>query len=87
VLQLLVTVNVILSSLILVILMIETAVLTRATWHNIPEDGSLHNQIYIPYGKLRLTTVGDTQRWPRDTPLSIKVGTKFYQEVAVAQSV
>jgi hypothetical protein len=37
--------------------------------------------------KLRLTTEGDPLRWPRDTPLSIKVGTKFRQQVAVAQSV
>jgi hypothetical protein len=37
--------------------------------------------------KLRLTTVGDASRWPRDTPLSAKVGTKFRQQVAVAQSV
>jgi hypothetical protein len=35
----------------------------------------------------RLTTVGDPPRWPRDTPLSTKVGTKFRQHVAVAQSV
>jgi hypothetical protein len=27
--------------------------------------------------KLSLTTVGDPPRWPRDTPLSTKVGTKF----------
>jgi hypothetical protein len=27
--------------------------------------------------KLRLTTVGDPQRWPRDTPPSTKVGNKF----------
>jgi hypothetical protein len=37
--------------------------------------------------KLRLTTVGDPPRWPRDTPLSTKVGTKFRREVAVAQLV
>jgi hypothetical protein len=43
----LVTANVVLSSLILVILMIEAisssdrSVLTRATLHNIPEDGTL----------------------------------------------
>jgi hypothetical protein len=37
--------------------------------------------------KLRLTTVGDPPRWQRDTPLSAKVGTKFRQQVAVAQSV
>jgi hypothetical protein len=37
--------------------------------------------------KLRLTTVGDPPRWPCDTPLSAKVGTKFRQQVAVAQSV
>jgi hypothetical protein len=37
--------------------------------------------------KLRLTTVGDPPRWPRDTPLSTKVDTKFRWQVAVAQSV
>jgi hypothetical protein len=37
--------------------------------------------------KLRLTTVGNPPIWPRDTPLSAKVGTKFHQQVAVAQSV
>jgi hypothetical protein len=35
----------------------------------------------------RLTTVGDPQRWPRDAPLSTKVGTKFLRQVAVAESV
>jgi hypothetical protein len=35
----------------------------------------------------RLTTVGDPPRWPRDTTLFAKVGTKFRQQVAVAQSV
>jgi hypothetical protein len=33
--------------------------------------------------KLRLTTVGDPPRWPRDTPISTKVGTKFRRQVAV----
>jgi hypothetical protein len=37
--------------------------------------------------KLRLTTVGDPPRWPRDIPLSTKVDTKFRRQVAVAQSV
>jgi hypothetical protein len=37
--------------------------------------------------KLRLTTVGDPPRWPRDTQLSTKVGIKFRRQVAVAQSV
>jgi hypothetical protein len=37
--------------------------------------------------KLRLTTVGDPPRWPRDTPLSTKFGTKFCRQVAVDQSV
>jgi hypothetical protein len=37
--------------------------------------------------KLILTTVGDPPPWPRDTPLSTKVGTKFRRQVAVAQSV
>jgi hypothetical protein len=37
--------------------------------------------------KLRLTVVGDPARWPRDTPLSTKVGTTFRRQVAVAQSI
>jgi hypothetical protein len=37
--------------------------------------------------KLRLTTVGDPPRWPRNTPLSTKVGTKFRRQVVVNQSV
>jgi hypothetical protein len=37
--------------------------------------------------KLRLITVGDPPRWPRDAPLSTKVGTKFRRQMAVAQSV
>jgi hypothetical protein len=32
-------------------------------------------------------TVGDPQRWPRDTPLSTKVATKFRQQMAVAELV
>jgi hypothetical protein len=50
--------------------------------------------IYVTYlynpirsRKLRLTTVRDQLRCPRDTPLSTKVGTKFRRQVAVAQSV
>jgi hypothetical protein len=51
VLQLLVTGNVP-SSLILVTLMMEAicssemSVLTRATWHNSPEDGTLHSHCH-----------------------------------------
>jgi hypothetical protein len=47
---LLVTANIVPSSPILVILMMEalsfykTSVLTRATWHNIPEEALLHHQ-------------------------------------------
>jgi hypothetical protein len=37
--------------------------------------------------KLRVTTVGDPPRWPRDTPLPTKVDTKFRRQVAVVQSV
>jgi hypothetical protein len=37
--------------------------------------------------KLRLTTVGDSPRWQRDTPLSTIGGTKFRRQVAVAQSI
>jgi hypothetical protein len=46
--ELLITVNIVSSSLILfttmmeVIRSFETSVLTRATWHYIPEDGNLH---------------------------------------------
>jgi hypothetical protein len=42
----------------------------------------LYFQIYLLYMCL---TVRDPQRWPRDNPLSAKVGTKFRQQVAVAQ--
>jgi hypothetical protein len=31
--------------------------------------------------------VGDPLRWPRDTPLSTKIGTKFRWQVVVAQLV
>jgi hypothetical protein len=31
--------------------------------------------------------VGDPPRWPRDTPLPAKVGTKFRRQVAAALSV
>jgi hypothetical protein len=47
-----VTANVVHSSLILFNLMMEatrsskTLVLTRATWHHIPEDGTLHSHHY-----------------------------------------
>jgi hypothetical protein len=34
--------------------------------------------------KLRLATVGDLPCWPRDTPLSAKVGIKFRQQVVTA---
>jgi hypothetical protein len=40
----------------------------------------------LPSRKLRLTTMRDLPRWPRDTPLSAKVGTKFRWQVVVAQS-
>jgi hypothetical protein len=49
-----------------------------ATWKKISGSG---------LEKLRLTAVGDPPRWPRDTPLSAKVGTKFRRQVSVAQSV
>jgi hypothetical protein len=42
---------------------------------------------YYVYYVLGLTTVGNPPRWPRDTPLSAKVGTKLRRQVAVAQSV
>jgi hypothetical protein len=37
--------------------------------------------------KNRLPTIGDPLPWLRDTPLSTELGTKFRQQVAVAQSV
>jgi hypothetical protein len=48
-LWLLITVNIVHSSLILVTLMVEvmrsskTLILARATWHHIPEDGIIHS--------------------------------------------
>jgi hypothetical protein len=48
----------------------------RATWKKSSGSG-LEN---------RLTAVGDPPRWPRDTPLSANVGTKFRWQVAVAMS-
>jgi hypothetical protein len=55
----------------------------------LPTQGTVyeHNSYGCPYVKLRLTTVGDPPRWPRDTPLSTKVDTKFRRQVAVDQSV
>jgi hypothetical protein len=46
----------------------------------------LKEKLRLRSRKLRLTTVGDPPRWPRNTPLSAKVGTKFRRQVAVAQS-
>jgi hypothetical protein len=43
--------------------------------------------ILIRFAIALLTTVGDPPLWPRDSPLSTKVGTKFRRQVAVAQSV
>jgi hypothetical protein len=48
------------------------------------------NPVYVVHCsslRLRLTTVGDPPRRPRDTPLSTKAGTKFRRQVPVAQSV
>jgi hypothetical protein len=47
----------------------------------------LERKVTAAVKKLRLTTVRYPTRGPRDTPLSAKVGFKFHQEVAVAQSV
>jgi hypothetical protein len=43
--------------------------------------------IYGRSRKLRLTTVGDPPHWPCNTPLPARLGIKFRQQVAVAQSV
>jgi hypothetical protein len=45
----------------------------------------LKEKLRPQYRKLRLTTVGDPPRLPRDTLLSTKVGIKFRRQVAVAQ--
>jgi hypothetical protein len=62
--RLLVTANVAHSSLILAIMMMEaihsskTLVLTRATWHNIPEDGTPQGEPSLPFGlKMVMTSV------------------------------
>jgi hypothetical protein len=53
--RLIVTANVVPSSPIIVTLMMEalssseTSVLTRATWHNNPEDGTLHSLCLLVY--------------------------------------
>jgi hypothetical protein len=45
------------------------------------------DKLHFRSRKLRLTTMGDSLPWQHETPLSTKVGTKFRQQVAVAQSV
>jgi hypothetical protein len=42
----------------------------------IDELGKLVLFLVLRSRKLRLTSVGDPPRWPRDTPLSAKVGTR-----------
>jgi hypothetical protein len=39
------------------------------------------------FKQLGIKVVGDPPRWPRDTPLSTKVGIKFRRQAAVARSV
>jgi hypothetical protein len=95
--RLLVTANVVASSPILVTLMAEalgsseTSVLTRSTRRNILEDGILHvfvsSLFRFKTRKLRITTLRDPPRRPRDTPLSTKVDTTVRRQMGVAQSV
>jgi hypothetical protein len=55
--------------------------------HSSPPQFLLRVLTSLRSRKLRLTTVGDLPRWPHNTPLWIKVGTKFCQQVAFAQPV
>jgi hypothetical protein len=86
VLQLVVTVNTVPSSLILVILMTEgirsseTLSLTRATWRNIPEDGILHSHCHYnlrPYKNQLSNSVWFIQtepQWSEEmSPLSAQI--------------
>jgi hypothetical protein len=45
------------------------------------------NNVTVLYVDDVRTAVGDPPRWPRDTPLSTKVGAKLRRQVTVAQSV
>jgi hypothetical protein len=47
----------------------------------------LEKKVTAPVYKTEINDCGDPSRWPRDTPLSAKVGITFRRQVAVAQSV
>jgi hypothetical protein len=59
----------------------------RSVWYQLKANHlSLASEIDREFN-YKLQVLGDPPRWPRDTPLSTKVDTKFRRQVAVDQSV